>query len=429
MKTKKIKVDYLARVEGEGALWIEYNDQEVKDVKLKIFEPPRFFEGFMVGRKFQEAPDITARICGICPVAYQMSSVTAMEQAMGVQVPEGIEQLRRLLYCGEWLESHLLHIYMLHAPDFLGFEDAIQMAKKYPKDVERGLKMKKYGNEIVKTLGGREIHPINVKVGGFYKLPESAKVEALKEKMKWLVDASYETLKFVSQLDFPDLERDYLFVSLSHPEEYPFCRGKIRTSEDILISRNDFNHHFQEEHVPYTNALHCYREGQRSYMVGPLARFSLNYKNLPPSIQSAAKDHGLDETCRNPFKSILVRSVECLFAATEALRILESQDFKQKPSVPVPTQEGIGYGVTEAPRGMLFHRYEVDKDGNIKKAQIVPPTSQNQKAIEEDLFEFVRRNKDLDEEKLTWKCEQAVRNYDPCISCATHFLKLHVKRN
>jgi coenzyme F420-reducing hydrogenase alpha subunit len=222
MKSRTIKVDYLARVEGEGALYVKIKDNTVVDIKFKIFEPPRFFEAFLRGRTYNEAPDITARICGICPIAYQMSSVHAMEDAFGVKIDGQLRALRRLIYCGEWIESHVLHVYMLHAPDFLGYPDAIQLAKDYPDIVQRALQLKKIGNEIVALIGGREIHPINVRVGGFYKVPAKQELAPLAERLKWARDAALETVRWTASLNFPDFEQDYEFVSLRHPEEYPF---------------------------------------------------------------------------------------------------------------------------------------------------------------------------------------------------------------
>jgi len=203
MAVKKIKVDYLARVEGEGALHVTLKDGAVRDVELRIFEPPRFFEAFLRGRAFGEAPDITARICGICPVAYQMSAVHAMEDALGVAVDGPLRALRRLLYCGEWIESHGLHIYLLHAPDFLGYESAIAMARDHQAEVERGLQLKKVGNEIVQLVGGREIHPINVRVGGFYRTPARRELAPLAERLKWARDAALETVRWVAGFEFP----------------------------------------------------------------------------------------------------------------------------------------------------------------------------------------------------------------------------------
>ncbi|MBT3924181.1 MAG: Ni/Fe hydrogenase subunit alpha [Nitrospina sp.] len=428
-KTKTIKVDYLARVEGEGGLYIKMKDDAVVDVKLKIFEPPRFFEALLRGRDFKEAPDITARICGICPVAYQMSAVHAVENAMGIKVDGPLRELRRLLYCGEWIESHVLHIYMLHAPDFLGYPDAIQMAKDHKDIVERGLKLKKVGNEIVSTLGGREIHPINVRVGGFYKVFSKNDLEPLKENLKWARDAALETVRWAAQLPFPEFEQDYEFVSLRHPEEYPFNEGRLVSNKGLDIDCSEYEDHFQEAHVEHSNALHSVLKERGAYFVGPMARYNLNFDRLSPMAQEAALQAGLKEECRNPFKSIIIRSVEVLYACDEALRILESYEKPERPYIEAEPREEIGFSCTEAPRGILYHHYRLDGQGKILDAKIVPPTSQNQKTIEDDLRKFVPQYIQLPQEELTWQCEQAIRNYDPCISCATHFLKLEIEQS
>ena len=427
-KTKTIKVDYLARVEGEGALYIKSKGNKVTDVKLKIFEPPRFFEALLRERKFGEAPDITSRICGICPIAYQMSACHAMENACGVTLDGPIRELRRLVYCGEWIESHTLHVYMLHAPDFLGYESAIEMAKDHPKDVERGLQLKKAGNEILKLIGGREIHPINVCVGGFYKVPKKRDLRSLADKLKWAREAAIETVSWVSTFLFPDFEQDYEFVALSHPEEYPFNEGRLVSNKGLDIDASEYDNHFVEEHVPYTNALHCVLKGKGEYFVGPMARYSLNYNKLSPLVKEAAGSAGLGPVCTNPFKSIVVRSLEILYACDEALRIIDQYEIPDKSREEIVPRCAIGYSCTEAPRGILYHRYKIDDEGIIHDAKIVPPTSQNQKTIENDLYYFAQKYLELPKAELTWQCEQAIRNYDPCISCATHFLNLQIER-
>jgi coenzyme F420-reducing hydrogenase alpha subunit len=426
LKTRTIHVDTLARVEGEGALYVKMRGNKVEDVQLKIFEPPRFFEAFLRGRAYSEAPDITARICGICPIAYQMSAVHAVENAFGVKINPAIRELRRLIYCGEWMESHTLHVYMLHAPDFLGYEDAIRMAKDHPREVERGLQLKKVGNEIVKLFGGREIHPINVKVGGFYKLPSKTDAAALCERLKWARDVALETVRWVARFPFPDFEIDYEFVSLSHPKEYPMNEGRLVSSRGLDIDAREYEDHFEEIHVAYTNALHSVLKTRDEYFVGPLARYSLNADRLSPWAVSAAKEIGFPRICRNPFKSIIARSLEILHACDEAIRILTTYDPAAKGAVDITARPGTGYACTEAPRGILYHRYKIGEDGLIQDAKIVPPTSQNQKTIESDLRQLVEKSPMLSQEKLTWRCEQAIRNYDPCISCATHFLKLEI---
>ncbi|MEI6349771.1 MAG: Ni/Fe hydrogenase subunit alpha [Verrucomicrobiota bacterium] len=426
-KPRVISVDYLARVEGEGAMLVKIKDRQVVEVKLKIFEPPRFFEAFLRGRKFTEAPDITARICGICPVAYQMSAVHAMEDACGVRVGGPLRALRRLMYCGEWIESHTLHIYMLHAPDFLGYESAIHMAKDHREWVQRGLQLKKAGNEVMALLGGREIHPINVRVGGFYKAPRKAELAPLAERLKWARDAALETVRWVAQFPFPDFERDYEFVALRHPEEYPMNEGRLVSNRGLDIGAHEFDEQIVEEQVPYSNALHATLKDRGPYYLGPMARLNLNFSRLRPIAQQAAKEAGVGSGCNNPFKSIIVRSVEVLHACDEALRLIAEYEPPASPVVEAHPRAATGYAFTEAPRGTLYHRYRIDDEGTIRDAKIVPPTSQNQKTIENDLWNFVPPRIDLPNAQLTWQCEQAIRNYDPCISCATHFLKLEIE--
>ena len=425
---RTIKVDHLARVEGEGALRVEIRGDRVTDVKLKIFEPPRFFEALLRGRRFAEAPDITARICGICPVAYQMSAVHAMEDACGVRVEGPLRALRRLIYCGEWIESHALHVYLLHAPDFLGFADGVSMAKKHPGILERGLELKKIGNELVTLLGGREIHPINVRLGGFYRVPTPQELAPMAERLDWACEAAEETVRWVSGFDCPDFDRDYELVALGHPGEYPLNEGRILSSAGLDITAQEYDDHFVEEQVPHSTALHSRLRERGPYLVGPLARYSLNFDRLSPRVREAARKAGLASVCRNPFQSIIIRSLEILHACEEALRIIREYERPERPYMEVEPRSGIGHSCTEAPRGLLYHRYQIDAAGTILDARIVPPTSQNQGVIETDVAGVIPERLDLPNEELTWRCEQVIRNHDPCISCATHFLKLTVDR-
>jgi sulfhydrogenase subunit alpha len=428
MTTKTIKVDFLARVEGEGALHVKVTGDRVTDVRLRIFEPPRFFEALLRGRGFNEVADITSRICGICPIAYQMSAVHAIENAFGITIDGQLRALRRLIYCGEWIESHVLHIYMLHAPDFLGYPDAIAMAKDHRPIVERALQLKKAGNEIVALLGGRAIHPINVRVGGFYRVPTKSELAPLAERLKWAREAALETVRWTASLPFPEFIRDYEFVSLSHPSDYPFNEGQIVSNKGLNINPWEFDDHVVEEHVPYSNALQASLKERGAYLAGPLARYNLNFDRLSKLAREAAGDAGLSPTCLNPFHSIIVRAVEVLYACDEALRIIDEYVRPESHMVEVAPREGVGHACTEAPRGLLYHRYRLAPDGVVADAKIVPPTSQNQKTIEDDLRGLVPLYIDHSQEELTLRAEQAVRNHDPCISCATHFLKLHLER-
>ncbi|MDD2677038.1 MAG: nickel-dependent hydrogenase large subunit [Methylacidiphilaceae bacterium] len=429
MAVRKISLEALARVEGEGSLELSLHEGKVETARLKIFEPPRFFEAFLRGRAFSEVPDIVARICGICPVAYQMSAVHALEQGLGIVVDGPLRLLRRLLYCGEWIESHVLHIVMLHAPDFLGLPDAIAISREHRAEVERALALKRAGNEILRVLGGREIHPINVRVGGFYRLPTPSELSALREKLERAREEAVALLRWVATFPCPECERDYEFVSLRHPSEYPMNEGRVVSNRGLSLAAEEFDSAFEESHLPHSTALYCRFRERGSYLVGPLARYNLNFDRLSPWVQSLAREAGLGPVCRNPFQSILVRSVEVLFACEEALRLLSLYEPPEAPSVALPAIPGEGHAATEAPRGLLYHRYRFDREGTIEEARIVPPTSQNQASIEEDLRLWAERHLSEPEESLRDRCEQAIRNYDPCISCSTHFLRLVIRRS
>jgi coenzyme F420-reducing hydrogenase alpha subunit len=425
---RTIKTDYLARVEGEGAMSVVVSDGRVEHVELRIFEPPRFFEAMLRGRSFREAPDITARICGICPVAYQTSAVNALESLCSIEVPEPIRMLRRLLYCGEWIESHALHVYMLHAPDFLGYAGTVELARDAPEAVARGLELKKTGNRLMTVVGGREIHPINVRVGGFYRAPTKRELVELREPLERARETALDTVRWTAGFEFPERTVDCDLVALSHPDDYAIERGRIVSTGGLDLHPAEYDEHFREEHVERSNALHSRLTDGGTYLCGPLARYSLNAQQLSPLAREAAKEVGLGDECRDPFRSIVVRGVELVYACDEALRLIDGYEEPDVSHVPVEPVEGTGFGVSEAPRGLLYHRYRIDADGTILDAKIVPPTSQNQLAIEDDLRTVVAANVELDDERLQHLCEQAIRNYDPCISCATHFLALDVQR-
>jgi sulfhydrogenase subunit alpha len=427
-ETRTIRTGALARVEGEGAMQVRIRDGEVENVELQIYEPPRFFEAFLRGRHFKEAPDITARICGICPVAYMTSAFNAMEDALGVEVDRRIRVLRRLMYCGEWVESHALHVFLLHAPDFLGFESAWAMARDHAEMVEAGLKIKAIGNHLIRTIGGRAIHPINVRVGGFYKAPSWVDLDALVAGLEEGRELARRSVDWVSNLDFPDFEQDYEFVALRHPDRYAIEDGRLVSGSGLDIGPGEYEEHFTEQQVPHSTALHSRMSDGGTYFLGPMARYSLNSAQLSDVAKEAAERAGLGEECRNPFKSIVVRAVEILYAFDEALRLIEEYEPPDPPVVEMAAKASTGTGWSEAPRGMLWHRYRLEEDGSIAEARIVPPTSQNQARIERDLLEFVRPRVHLPDDRLQWECEQAIRNYDPCISCSTHFLKLEADR-
>ena len=424
--TRTLSVGTLTRVEGEGALHVTLKDGALDSVELSIYEPPRFFEAFLRGRAYTEPPDLTARVCGICPVAYQTSACNAIEEACGVQVDDDLIELRRLLYCGEWINSHVLHIYLLHAPDFLGYTDIVGMSRDHAQVVERGLSLKKAGNQLMEFVGGRAIHPINVRLGGFYSVPTRLEFRPIAEQLRRALDNALATVEWVSGFEFPDLELEHEFLALTASGRYPIENGTIARSAGPSFAVADFTNHVVESQVPYSTALHATLDGGR-HLTGPLARYSLNSSALSPVAAQAATGAGLSAECRNPFRSIIVRAVEVVYAIEEALRIIDEYQRPSRPFVDVPFRAGIGHGVSEAPRGLLYHRYRIDEDGLVSAATIIPPTSQNQAAIEADLAELVSSNLSLDDAALTTLCEQLIRSYDPCISCSAHFLTLMVQ--
>jgi sulfhydrogenase subunit alpha len=420
-------VSAMARIEGEGALRVVVADGQVTRAELQIYEPPRFFEAFLRGRQHTEVTDITSRICGICPVAYQTSAWQAIEDACAVSVDERIAALRRLLYCGEWISSHALHIYLLHAPDFLGYPDAVALARDHRDLVERGLRLKKAGNAILEAVGGRAIHPVNPRVGGFYRAPAQAELVPLAEQLRHALDDALATAAWVAGFDFPDVELEHELLAVHEPDRYAIERGQVASSAGLAFPAAEFGDHVVEHQVPHSTALHATLDGHR-YLTGPLARYTINSGQLSPVARQAAADAGLGPACRNPFRSIVVRAVETVYAADEALRIIGEYERPEPPYVDVPPRAGVGHGVSEAPRGLLYHRYQLNAEGMIESATIVPPTSQNQAAIEADLRDLVSANLRLDDDALTSLCERCIRNYDPCISCSTHFLELTVQR-
>ncbi len=428
MTTRTIKVDTLTRVEGEGALSLRIENGALAAAELRIYEPPRLFEAVLRGRSYMEVPDIVSRICGICPIAYQTSAVQAIESAFGATVDGQLAALRRLIYCGEWIESHALHIVMLHAPDFLGFPDGIQMAGAHGEVVRAGLAVKKAGNELMTIIGGREIHPVNVKPGGFYRLPTKAELAAHVPKLTAAYEQAVGLVRWVAGFSFPDFERDYEFVSLHDGVDYPIIGTRLVSSAGLDIPISAFDDEFEERHVEHSTALHAVLKRRGAYVVGPLARYALNSSLLPVQLQALAHEAGLGPVCSNPFKSIIVRALEVAYACGEALRLIAAYEPPAEAAVPLTPRAGVGFGCTEAPRGICWHRYEFEADGSVARARIVPPTSQNQPSIEADLAALATPLLEEPDDIIRARCEFGIRNFDPCISCATHFLKLTVQR-
>ncbi len=427
--TRTIRVENLTRVEGEGGLDIRLRDGQLDVVELRIFEPPRFFEAMLRGRPLEEAPDITARICGICPVAYQMSSVHAMEAALGITPGESIRLLRRLLYCGEWIESHALHVHLLHAPDFLGYDGSLEMARDFPDLVTRGLQIRKVGNRLLEILGGRAVHPINVAVGGFFQSPRRQPLTELIPELERALQLAIDATRWVAGFDFPDVDSAYDTVCLFHPDDYPLCEGRIETSDGVSITSDDFEALFVERQVPHSTAMQAIRSDTgETYLLGPLARINRCREQLLPTARRLADEIGWVTPCNNPFRMIIARSLEIVHAIEESLQIIRRYQPPKTPRVRFQPRAGSGSAATEAPRGLLYHRYTVNDAGEIEHANIIPPTSQNQSQIERDLRALLPAMLTESDTVVAERCEKLIRCYDPCISCSTHFLKVNLER-
>jgi coenzyme F420-reducing hydrogenase alpha subunit len=423
-----LRVPVLTRVEGEGALELDVVGGHIERLNLRIFEPPRLFEKFIEGYECDQVIDMVARICGICPVAYQMSAVQAFEGLFKVDPGPWVKAMRRVMYCGEWLQSHALHVHLLAAPDFFGFESAIAMAAKYPEAVRRGLRLQNLGNDLIALFGARSVHPLGVRVGGFYHAPDEAAVAAMIGRLEAALPEAEALVRWSAGLDFPEDEQAFISVALSQRYDYAIEEGRLISGQGMDIDISEYEEHFREIQSPHSTAFHAELEG-RPYLTGPLARLNLNLHQLPPPVRKAMEDCGISFPSHNMFHSILARAVEIHLAVYEALRLLQEYHLPQQPAVDFKPRAGVAIGCTEAPRGILWHRYEVDAKGCVTKARIVPPTSQNQGRIEEDLrHSLLKLGLDKDDRSLRLRAEQVIRNYDPCISCATHFLRLKVNR-
>jgi coenzyme F420-reducing hydrogenase alpha subunit len=430
MTHRSVEVPIVARVEGEGALHVKVEDGDITDLRLEIYEPPRFFEAFLRGRHFSEVPDIVPRICGICPVAYQMSAIHGLERLFGVEVSAGTRELRRLLYAGEWIESHVLHVFMLAAPDFLGFDSAIEMAKAEPALVKRALELKRIGNDLMELIGGREIHPVSPRVGGFSRAPRTRELRAMLPRLEDGLAALPGIADWVATLPRPAFNRPAEMVAMVHPDEYAINEGAIRSTTGRSFDAETYETVTREEHVEHSNALHSVMvDTGTPYFLGPLARINLNADHLTPVAADCAKRTGLAPPESDPFFSMAARVAETALAFEEAIRLIRSYEPPEPAQAEVRPRAGRAMWTTEAPRGTLYHRYDVDDDGRILEAKIVPPTSQNLRHMEADLRAFVPGVLDRPDEELTRLCEMVVRNYDPCISCATHFLTLDIERS
>ncbi|NDJ52529.1 MAG: Ni/Fe hydrogenase subunit alpha [Chloroflexi bacterium] len=423
-----VDVHHVTRVEGHGNIVVDVVDGQLERCEFAIVETPRFFEAMLRGRPYQEASHITSRICGICAVGHATTSLRATENALGISPSQQTVLLRKLNFFGEILDSHVLHVYMLVAPDFLGVGSVIPLARTAPEVVLRALRMKKLAGDLCKAVCGRHTHPVAMTVGGFTHFPTEAELRDLRARfvnMRADVDSLVELYQ---GLTMPDFERDTEFIALSKADEYAFIDGTIASTDGGLWPIEDYKSVTNETIVPHSSAKHTSNAGQ-SYMVGALARFNINHDRLHPRAKKAAEALKLKPKRTNPFFNTVAQVVEICHAVEESIilidKLLERGITPEEPIEPT-SLSGEGVGACEVPRGILFHRYEIE-DGIITGADCVIPTGQNLANIENDMRAFVPTLLDQTEEEITLSLEMLVRAYDPCISCSTHLVDVNFK--
>jgi len=423
-REREIQVGYISRVEGQGSLEIRVSSGNIEELRFEIFEPPKFFEAFLVGRHCSEVHELTSRICGICPVPHQITALRAVENAMGIHVSDQTRELRKLMNYGSHIQSHILNLYFLAAPDYLGYESLLPMVKEHLTVVKRALKLKKLGNDIVELVGGRAVHPISAVINGFTKIPEKEDVELMRKRLLDAKQDARDTIEFFSSLEMPEFIRKSEHVALSSPEEFAINEGFLASTEGIRVEEQRYRECFKESEVNYSWSKHSGIVGRGSFLVGPLARVNLNFERLSHDAKKLAKEAGFRVPNFNPFMSHMARALEIVNAIDKCIDIIDAVPLKEEDRS-YEVRSGTGSAVTEAPRGILYHMYKIGEDGLVMKADIVTPTAQNAKNIENDLRELVPSIADLPDDEATLRCEMLVRAYDPCISCSVHYINLN----
>ncbi len=423
MSKVQVDVHYITRVEGHGNIVVDAENGELKRCELQIVETPRFFEAMLRGRPYTEVTHIVSRICGICSVGHQMTSLQALEAAMGVTPSEQTQLLRKLIFHGEILDSHVLHAYMLVAPDFFGVGSVIPLAGSHPEVVLRALRMKKLAGDLCMVLGGRHTHPVTLKVGGFSHLPTKGQLEQLRARFEEAIPDVEATVELYQSLKMPDFERETEYIALRKPDEYAFIGGAIASTDGVERPVADYRAVTNEYLIPHSTAKHTHHQ-RDAYMVGALARFNVNHDRLHPMAKAAAEALGLKPICTNPYMNTVAQVVEVAHCIEDGMRLIDTllergiQD--EVPNITV--RAGQGAGACEVPRGVLFHEYSVGEDGSIAAANCIIPTGQNLANIEADMRALVPRILDKAQDQIRLALEMLVRAYDPCISCSTHML-------
>ncbi len=430
-----VKVEYLTRVEGHGNIVVEVRDGTLAACRFDVVEAPRFFEALLRGRSIFEAQHITSRICGICACAHSLTSIQAAEEALGVIPSAQTIALRRLLLDLEFIDSHVLHIYLLALPDLVGAKSFLPLVASHEKVVRRALRMKKTVNLLSDVLVGRHVHPISAIVGGFTKIPGPHELEQMHESLIALRPDMEATVALVASLTFPDFERPTEYVALTSDDgTYPLLAGDIGSTDGVRLAKKEYRRATNEKVVPHSSAKHTHLS-RDSYTVGALARFNLNHAKLLPRGREAARVLGLKAPSHNPFLNTVAQTVEAAHCLEEAIGLVggllehgvdraEALLVGANESNRIAVRAGEGVGAIEAPRGILFHRYRIDAAGIITDADCVIPTNQNLASIEQDMRAFLPGILHKSDAEVTLGLEMLVRAYDPCISCSTHLVRL-----
>lgn len=422
-KDLHIKINEVTRVEGHGNIVIDIKKGEVKELRLDIIESPRFFEAMLRGRRYDEAQHIMSRICGICAVSHTSASLRAIESAMDIKISRQAALLRKLAFCGETLQSHILHLFFLVLPDLLGAGSIAPLLESHPKMAKTGLELKRLANEICSTVGGRHIHPISLFPGGVAYTPKPDDLKRLKEGLEKSFESLDATLDFLSAFPLPQFSKEREFISLKEKGEYGFYSGIPYSNRNYSIKPDSYTRKIREYIVPHSTAKHAVST-KGTFMVGALARVNNNFLQLKPRARKAAQRCGLKPPSNNPFMNNFAQLVECYHATEESIRLIDKLLLSGPKTEPLkkPKGWGRGIGLVEAPRGTLYHEYVINRKGLIERAECIIPTAQNLRSIEEDLRAFVPTLLDRPKQEISRSVETLVRAYDPCISCSTHIM-------
>ncbi len=420
---QKLSIDHLTKIEGHATLALQVEGSTVKKCELSSIEGARYFEGLVKGKHYSEASEITSRICGICSCAHTLAAIMAVENALDVKPSRQTVNLRKLLAIGERIRSHATHLYFLALPDYVGHESVLSMLPKYLPQVKSALKMTRVGNALIRVVGGRDLHPVSATIGGFLKIPSPLQVAGLAKELASIRKDAIATARLFAGFKNPKAGSAGEFFSLYDGRSYPLFYGSIKSGEHSF-SQSDYASYLREYHEPYSTANFVVREG-KTYCVGALARINNNFEFLSPAARRLAEEAGIAFPNTNPYLNNYSQALELVHYVDEAIGVCKQ--LSRVSFEPVPKTESIasrGIAAIEVPRGVLWHEYLLDGDGTITFANIVTPTAQNLRKMQEDIRQVLPSLLSLPRKKVVLKVEELIRAYDPCFSCSTHFLKV-----